>query len=82
MKTRRAIIVVSLIEESSEKSDEDIEKEILEELKNEVLFTPWVESIERVTVIDESAEERTLAYMRAVQATKHGPPRHSLQMRG
>ncbi len=72
MKTRKAIIVINLIEESLEKSDKEIEKEILEELKNDVLFAPWVESIEKVTVIDESAEERTLAYMRAVQATKHG----------
>ncbi len=72
MKTRRAIIVVNLIEESSEKSDEDIEKEILEELKNEMLIAPWVESIQKVTVIDESAEERALTYVRAVHATKHG----------
>ncbi len=75
MKTRKAIIVINLIEESLEKSDKEIEKEILEELKNDVLFAPWVESIEKVTVIDESAEERTLAYVRAVHATKPSHPR-------
>lgn len=52
MKTRRAIIVVNLIEESVESVNEEIEKAILQELRNDLLIVPWVESIEKVTVIE------------------------------
>ena len=34
MKSKNAVIVVSLVEESAEKSNEEIEKEIMEELSN------------------------------------------------
>ena len=52
MKTKRAIIIVNLIEESVENANEEIEKTILQELRNDLLIVPWVESIEKVTVIE------------------------------
>ncbi len=53
MKTKKVIIVISLVEESVEKTNEEIEKEILQELADDMPIIPWLESVEKVTVIEE-----------------------------
>jgi hypothetical protein len=52
-KTKRALIVLQLVEESAEKTNEEIEKEILEALSVEVPVIPWLKSVEKVTVLEE-----------------------------
>jgi len=56
VKPKRAIIVINLIEESIEKTNEEIEKEILHELTNEMPIIRWVESVEKITVIEKHAQ--------------------------
>jgi len=53
MKTKKVIIVINLVEESVEKTNEEIEKEILQELTEDMPIIPWLESVEKVTVIEE-----------------------------
>jgi len=53
MKTKKAIIVINLVEESVEKTNEEIEKEILQELADDMPIIPWLESVEKVTVVEE-----------------------------
>jgi len=50
MKTKKAVIVVSLVEESKEVPNEEIEKEIREELSKDLPRIPWCKKVERVTV--------------------------------
>ena len=50
--TKKLIIVISLVEESAEKANEKIEKEILEELSKGLPTIPWLKNIEKVTVTD------------------------------
>lgn len=45
-----AIMVLSLVKESVEKSKKEIEEEILKELKE--LIIPWVKKVEKVTVLE------------------------------
>jgi hypothetical protein len=47
---KKALITVSLVEESSEYSDEEIEREIYSELSKEIHKIPWAKKIEKVTV--------------------------------
>lgn len=49
---KKAVIVVSLVEESAEKSNEEIEKEIMEELLREPARIPWMKEVEEVTVTE------------------------------
>ena len=49
---KKAIIVISLVEESVEKANEEIEKEILEELSKGIPRIPWLKNVEKVTVTD------------------------------
>lgn len=44
--TKKAVIVISLVEESIE----EIEKEILEELSKGLPKIPWLKKVEKVTV--------------------------------
>jgi len=53
MKTKKVIIVINLVEESVEKANEEIEKEIFQELSTDLPVIPWLESVEKVTVIEE-----------------------------
>lgn len=46
----KAIIVVSLIKECADCSDEEIEREIYSELSKEPYRIPWAKKIEKVTV--------------------------------
>ena len=50
--TKKVVIVISLVEESIEKSNKEIEKDILEELSEDLPRIPWFKSVERVTVTD------------------------------
>jgi hypothetical protein len=47
---KKAVIVISLVEESAEKSNQEIEKEIIRELSREPSMIPWLKKVERVTV--------------------------------
>mgnify|MGYP001030016641 FL=1 len=53
MKTKKVIIVINLVEESIEKANEEIEKEIFQELSTDLPVIPWLERVEKVTVIEE-----------------------------
>ena len=50
---KKAIIVISLVEESAEKSDEEIKKDIIEELSREPARIPWLKIVEKVTIVEE-----------------------------
>lgn len=50
--TKKAVIVVWLVEESIEKANEKIEKEISEELSKGMSKIPWFKSVEKVTVTE------------------------------
>jgi len=47
---KKAVIVISLVEESAEKSNREIEKEIKTELTKEPPRIPWLKEVEKVTV--------------------------------
>lgn len=49
---QESLIVVSLVEESAEKTNKEIEKEILEELSKHPPVIPWLKKVERVTVTE------------------------------
>ena len=49
---KKAVIVVSLVEESAEKANEEIEKEIFEELSKGLSKIPWCKDVEKVTVTE------------------------------
>lgn len=51
---KKAVIVIHLVEESLEKTNEEIEKEILEELSTGEPKIPWFKSVEKVTVTHET----------------------------
>jgi len=48
---KRAVIVIRLVEESVEKANEEIEREIFEELSGFPTI-PWLERVEKVTVTE------------------------------
>jgi len=50
--TKKAVIMISLVEESVEKANEEIEEDILEELSEGFLKIPWSKDVEKVTVTD------------------------------
>ena len=50
---KKATIVIRLVEESTEKSDEEIEREILEELSKHPPTIPWLKKVEKITVTEE-----------------------------
>ncbi len=52
MRCLRAVIVVSLVEESAEKANEQIEKEIMEELSKGLPKIPWFKEVEKVVVTE------------------------------
>jgi len=49
---KKAVIVVSLVEESIEKPNREIEKEIMTELSRQPARIPWLKKVERVTVAE------------------------------
>ena len=50
--TKKAVIVISLVEESIKKPNEEIENEILEEPSKGLPKIPWSRSVEKVTVTE------------------------------
>jgi hypothetical protein len=50
---KKAIIVISLVEESADKRNEELEKDILEELSEEYAPIPWLKSVKKVTIVEE-----------------------------
>jgi hypothetical protein len=51
---KKAIITIHLVEESTEKSNKDLEKEIFEELSAIGFRIPWFNTIEKVNVMEET----------------------------
>jgi hypothetical protein len=51
--TKKALIEVLLVEESAEKTDRELEKEIRDELSENTHVIPWAAKIERMQVISE-----------------------------
>ena len=58
---KKAIIVVSLIEECVDCSDEEIKRQIYSELSNEPYRIPWGKKIEKVTVESTRAKLKSKA---------------------
>jgi hypothetical protein len=52
MKTKKAIIVISLVDEAQEETNEAIEKEIFQELSKEPPKIPWCKKVEKVEVVE------------------------------
>jgi len=51
VKTKKAIITILLVEESEEKSNEELEKEIFESLLKSLPMIPWFARVEKVKVM-------------------------------
>lgn len=47
---KKAIIVITLVDESEEKSNEELEKEIFEELSKRFTIIPWMKDVKKVSV--------------------------------
>lgn len=50
---KKAVIVISLVEESTKVENGKIEKDILNELSEEPTRIPWLKEVEKVTVSEE-----------------------------
>ena len=50
--TKKATIIISLVKESEEKSNQEIEKEIIQALTKQPAKIPWMKSVEKVEVTD------------------------------
>jgi len=50
--TKKAVIVISLVNESIERSSEEIEREIFDELSKGLPRIPWCKKVEKVTVTE------------------------------
>lgn len=48
--SKRAFIVISLVDESMERSNKEIENEIFDELANNPAKIPWFKDVEEVNV--------------------------------
>jgi len=55
MRRKKAVITILLVKESKEHSNEEIKEEILKEL--DVLRIPWMDNVEKVTVLDSDENE-------------------------
>jgi len=49
---KKAVIVVTLVDESEEKTDDELEKEIFDELSKAPLVIPWMKQLEKVEIIE------------------------------
>jgi|CryGeyStandDraft_6_1057127.scaffolds.fasta_scaffold190082_2 hypothetical protein len=49
---KKAVITICLVEESTQKSNRQIEKEIMTELRKEPSMIPWLKKVEKVTVTE------------------------------
>lgn len=48
---KKAIIVVSLIEESEDVTNDELKKQIVDEL-SETALIPWMEKVEKVQIVE------------------------------
>jgi hypothetical protein len=48
--TKKAVIEISLVEESSEKTNKKLEREIFEELSENTHLIPWAAKVEKTTI--------------------------------
>lgn len=51
---KKAIIAVALVDESKEKNNAELEKEILNELSKDPSVIPWMKKVLKVKVFEES----------------------------
>lgn len=49
---KKAAILISLVEESNQKTNEEIERQILKELSRRPVMIPWMKKVEKVTVTE------------------------------
>ena len=56
MKTKKAVITILLVEESQEKSNEELQKEIFESLLKSLPMIPWFAQVEKVKVMESWTE--------------------------
>jgi len=47
---KKAFITISLVEESGEKTNDEVEREIFEELSGDLPTIPWLKRVEKVRV--------------------------------
>ena len=52
MKTKKVMIVISLVDEAQEETNETIEEEILQELMKDLPKIPWCRKLEKVEVME------------------------------
>jgi len=50
---KKAVVVVTLVDESLEKSNDELEKEIFDELSKAPAKIPWMKQVEKVEVTEE-----------------------------
>ncbi len=50
---KKAVIVISLVEEAKEREGIELEREISEELTKWPVVIPWMKDVEKVTVVEE-----------------------------
>jgi hypothetical protein len=50
---KKAIIVIALVNESEEKKNEELEREILAELPTAPSVIPWMKTVLKVEVVEE-----------------------------
>ena len=49
---KKAVIVISLVKESTEKANEEIERDIFKELSERPAKIPWMKKVEKVSVTE------------------------------
>jgi hypothetical protein len=49
---KKAIIVVSLVDESEDKTNDELEKEIFDELPKAPPSIPWMKEVEKVEIVE------------------------------
>jgi hypothetical protein len=52
VKNKKAVITIQLVEESADKSNEALEKEIFESLSKELPRIPWLAEVKKVRVME------------------------------
>jgi len=52
MKTKKVMIVISLVDEAQEETDKAIENEIFQELSKDPSKIPWCRDVEKVKVME------------------------------
>ena len=52
MKTKKVMIIISLVEEAQEEANETIKKEIIRELSKDLPKIPWCKKVEKVEVVE------------------------------